>query len=602
MERRRPVPDAGRGVAGDDRRALPGRRLDPPARRHARRAATRGAPSAACRRFDACVDGAAGAVDDARRAGRSLLYEGYALYPYTPGRDEERDADAVRDRLPAGVRASSAGDVRPRPAAVPRRGRPSDARLSATLRFLQPSGERHEAVERRVELGPVGVGERSSVDVRRRPLHAALRARSTDGGCARVARACTTRPSVRRRARPRRGARRSSCSPPTSSSQVAGGRFISPARERRLRERQHLPGAGHARTTTRCSARRSCCPTTRSSRPRAAATCSTTPRSRRRCCSTCTRSPTRSARRSPSRTRPCARCSSAPRPRRREDIARACTGASIRSETTPPSAARLADMPGEDERHGRRRHRSRAATTSCCGPAPTATPTTACSTGRPRDGRADLSTTTTACTSASRSTTTPASELMRDTGRYLYFFANEVEVLRMTSDDRAREADPRRRRRQRLAAGRRLRRRGRQAARGARAARRRAVMDFGTGGLDLAYEVMRGYDALVLVDVSRQGGEPGTLYVMEPDEDDIDGGDRGRRGDRPARHGPADRAALRQGGRRLAGQVVVIACEPGEVEDVGLRALARRSRPPSSRAVDARARDDRRAARRGVRG
>ena len=41
------------------------------------------------------------------------------------------------------------------------------------------------------------------------------------------------------------------------------------------------------------------------------------------------------------------------------------------------------------------------------------------------------------------------------------------------------------------------------------------VLDFGTGGLDLAYEVMRGYDGLVLVDVSRQGGEPGTLYVME---------------------------------------------------------------------------------------
>ena len=41
------------------------------------------------------------------------------------------------------------------------------------------------------------------------------------------------------------------------------------------------------------------------------------------------------------------------------------------------------------------------------------------------------------------------------------------------------------------------------------------VFDFGTGGLDLAYEVMRGYDALILVDVSRQGGEPGTLYVME---------------------------------------------------------------------------------------
>jgi hydrogenase maturation protease len=38
-----------------------------------------------------------------------------------------------------------------------------------------------------------------------------------------------------------------------------------------------------------------------------------------------------------------------------------------------------------------------------------------------------------------------------------------------------------------------------------------SVMDAGTGGLDLAYEVMRGYDALVILDVSPQGGEPGTL-------------------------------------------------------------------------------------------
>ena len=32
-----------------------------------------------------------------------------------------------------------------------------------------------------------------------------------------------------------------------------------------------------------------------------------------------------------------------------------------------------------------------------------------------------------------------------------------------------------------------------------------AVMDAGTGGLDLAYEVMRGYDALVILDVSHAG-------------------------------------------------------------------------------------------------
>ncbi len=53
-----------------------------------------------------------------------------------------------------------------------------------------------------------------------------------------------------------------------------------------------------------------------------------------------------------------------------------------------------------------------------------------------------------------------------------------------------------------------------------------SVLDFGSGGLDLAYEVMRGYDGLILVDVSRQGGEPGQLYVMEPDEEEIEGGNK----------------------------------------------------------------------------
>ena len=81
-----------------------------------------------------------------------------------------------------------------------------------------------------------------------------------------------------------------------------------------------------------------------------------------------------------------------------------------------------------------------------------------------------------------------------------------------------------------------------------------SVMDFGTGGLDLAYEVMRGYHALVLVDVSKQGEAPGTLYVMEP----VRGGGRAAIEDGevidPHAMDPADRAAVRQGGRRLAGQ------------------------------------------------
>jgi hydrogenase maturation protease len=95
------------------------------------------------------------------------------------------------------------------------------------------------------------------------------------------------------------------------------------------------------------------------------------------------------------------------------------------------------------------------------------------------------------------------------------------------------------------------------------------VMDFGSGGLDLAYEVMRGYDALVLVDVSRQGGTPGTLYVMEAEVDDVDG--QIEDGQMLNPHAMDPQTVLRfvkyVGG--WPGRVLVVACEPEVVEDVG---------------------------------
>ena len=96
------------------------------------------------------------------------------------------------------------------------------------------------------------------------------------------------------------------------------------------------------------------------------------------------------------------------------------------------------------------------------------------------------------------------------------------------------------------------------------------VMDVGSGGLDLAYEIMRGYHALVLVDVSRQGGEPGTLYVIEPDLEEIAPSIEDGEVDQPARDGPGDGAALRRAVGGWSGKVVIVACEPGEVEELGL--------------------------------
>lgn len=95
------------------------------------------------------------------------------------------------------------------------------------------------------------------------------------------------------------------------------------------------------------------------------------------------------------------------------------------------------------------------------------------------------------------------------------------------------------------------------------------VMDAGTGGLDLAYEVMRGYDALVVLDVSRQDGEPGTLYVMEPDEESVPGAIEDGEMINPHSMDPQTVLRFVRSVGAWPGKVVVIACEPGDVEEMG---------------------------------
>jgi hydrogenase maturation protease len=96
-----------------------------------------------------------------------------------------------------------------------------------------------------------------------------------------------------------------------------------------------------------------------------------------------------------------------------------------------------------------------------------------------------------------------------------------------------------------------------------------SVMDAGTGGLDLAYEVMRGYDALVILDVSKQGGEPGTLYVIEHDEASTDGGIEDGELINPHSMDPQTVLRFVKSIGAWPGRVMVIACEPAEVEEMG---------------------------------
>ncbi len=111
------------------------------------------------------------------------------------------------------------------------------------------------------------------------------------------------------------------------------------------------------------------------------------------------------------------------------------------------------------------------------------------------------------------------------------------------------------------------------------------LIDFGTGGLELAYEVMRGYDALLMIDVSRQGGEPGTLYVMEVDEESTPGTIED--GDRINPHAMDPETVLRFikviGG--WPGKVVIVACEPDTEGQMGM-VLSERVEKVVNNAVD----------------
>jgi hypothetical protein len=95
---------------------------------------------------------------------RSLLYEGYALYPYTPGGKNATPTPFGIVYPPDYAEAQPAAFAMLRLEAVLQGG--PDARLSGSVQFLQATGERHEAGERSLELGPATLAELSRGPVR----------------------------------------------------------------------------------------------------------------------------------------------------------------------------------------------------------------------------------------------------------------------------------------------------------------------------------------------------------------------------------------------------------------------------------------------------
>lgn len=94
----------------------------------------------------------------------SLLYEGYALYPYTPHATKNATPTPFGIIYPPAYAAELAGTfdhARLECVAEPADG---EAQFSATLRYLATTGPGHEAAERRVTLDDVPAGERRTVE------------------------------------------------------------------------------------------------------------------------------------------------------------------------------------------------------------------------------------------------------------------------------------------------------------------------------------------------------------------------------------------------------------------------------------------------------
>ncbi len=105
------------------------------------------------------------------------------------------------------------------------------------------------------------------------------------------------------------------------------------------------------------------------------------------------------------------------------------------------------------------------------------------------------------------------------------------------------------------------------------------VADFGIRAIHLAYELLAPVELCIIADCMARGGEPGTLYVLEPEVDELASpGVAGARSSREAcaevqaavadAHAmnlPVVFSAVRELGGRLP-RTLVVGCEPAAIE------------------------------------
>jgi hydrogenase maturation protease len=91
------------------------------------------------------------------------------------------------------------------------------------------------------------------------------------------------------------------------------------------------------------------------------------------------------------------------------------------------------------------------------------------------------------------------------------------------------------------------------------------VKDFGIRGFDLAYALMEPYELAILVDACARGGEPGTIYLIEPVPVDDDAAQPGLPQLEPHGMNPMNVLRLVKSLGGTPGRVLIVGCEPAEL-------------------------------------
>ena len=92
------------------------------------------------------------------------------------------------------------------------------------------------------------------------------------------------------------------------------------------------------------------------------------------------------------------------------------------------------------------------------------------------------------------------------------------------------------------------------------------VVDYGIRGMHLAYDLLDGYDGLVILDAAPRGGRPGDVVVLEVGEGDFGAGEFDGHGMEPT----AVLSSLGSLGGRLP-RTYVVGCEPADIDEgIGL--------------------------------